>query len=320
MKTGMRWSLALGMFCLGLAASAASSADEALEYQMVRLSELREAQVAGAPFKFSSELCVRVPRLQASAADAPGAPLQRVLTAISSRNGLPVADVLPGAIESWWRRVKGHPAETLVTAIHEALHELNTVLTECDGKRPAYFLDGRVHRVERDPAYAKPYAQVASWFESRPISVTSKFRLYVANGGLAPKNDFYILLDELAAYLGAAEAELSLVEYKSGHVLNLEHVVKMQASLDGALHFKLFALVYLDMVCQESPKACPTAATAPKGLRDFIRTLLTITDERLAWRQRIPVWQQDLLLIEPAVFDELKSPALVALEQLLREP
>lgn len=319
MKAWGRWRWVLGSYVLGMVASAAPEADDGLLH---RLSELRGTPVSGAPFQFSPDLCARLPRLQANppTTGPEAAPLLQVLAAVSSRNGLPAADLLPGQIDAWWRQLGGGAAEHLGLAVHETLHELNTVLTKCEGDRPAYFVEGRVHRVDRDPAYARPYAQVASWFEARPITVSGVFRLYVANGGLAPRNDFYVLLDEWAAYLGGSEAELNLVQVRDGQLLRREGLSASKASLDGALHFKLFALVYLDMLCQESPKACPTAITAPKGLRDFLRVLFALTDERLAWRQRVPVWQHDLVGIERAVIEELKEPALVELEQSLREP
>lgn len=319
MKTWVRWSLALGSGLLGMAAFAAPGADEGL---LFRLAELRAAAASDAPFKFSPELCARLPSLQAEPpAIAPdNAPLLRVLAAVSSRNGLPAATVLPGRTEAWWRRFQGQASALLGLAVHEVLHELNTVQRKCHDDRPSYFVEGRVHRVDRHPAYRSPYAQVASWFEARPITVSGTFQLYIARGGLAPGNDFYVLLDEWASYLGGSEAELNLVGFSDGQVLYREGVTRLKGSLDGALHFKLYALVYLDMLCQDTPGACPSAPSAPKGLREFLQVLLTLTDERLAWRQRVPVWQHDLLQIDPAVLEELQEPALVALEQRLREP
>lgn len=228
---------------------------------------------------------------------------------------------LPGEFTGWLRRMStlGQPAAyALGMAIHETLHRASEALRLCDAGRRHYVLDGEVASLIPGQHGRIPYAHSADVIETDALRAGLRFRHYMANGGLAAGNDFYVLLDELNAYIAESEFLLSVLEDPEPAAALVAVGMQTDAGLGGAVEFQLFALAYLAWQCQDPEAASCRGLQEDVPLLAFVRSRFArIENVRGRW-EKLPPQVRNLMSMPPGVEEERQRATWAQLRRLLR--
>lgn len=227
---------------------------------------------------------------------------------------------LPGEFNWWLRRLSslGQPAAyALGTALHESLHRASAALNLCDAGRRHYVLDGEIHSLTPEEHGRRPYAQAADVIETDALRAGLRFRHYMANGGLAAGNDFYVLLDELNAYIAESEFLLSVLEDPEAASALVAAGMQTDAGLGGAVEFQLFALAYLAMQCSDPDAAACGSLQKDAPLLAFVRSRFArVEDVSRRWAH-LPPQIRDLMSLQPGVEEERQRAFWAPVRRLL---
>ncbi len=220
------------------------------------------------------------PRLTATTLSAPainGADMQHVadvLASVDPAHGFAEFSRLPATL-TWWMRSAGSADEKVVNqwslgaAIHETNHEINSALRyRCHSDGLArYFVDGRVNVTGLKFGDTDNYS-IASETYPTPLKAARalRFDLYVTGAAKANGNDFSALLDELAAYSGGANFEVSLLANPTYSYLSKSG----DLNVGGMVDVMLFLQSYLKAARLNHPSTYSAIQSQSQTL-DFIQ-------------------------------------------------
>lgn len=136
---------------------------------------------------------------------------------------------------------------TVGTAAHETNHMVSTLLRSC-GSPGAYKVQffGDVLSTTLRPQDTASIKVVATLLPAS-LKTDDRYKIYITDA--AAGNDFTVLLDEFAAYVGGADTELQIL--KSGRDGQLN--VAMDSNLGGTVNFMVFLPTYLQAVRRNHP-------------------------------------------------------------------
>lgn len=169
----------------------------------------------------------------------------------------------------WWIRTVGSVSfVALSIGAHEASHAVHNALTRCNQGDATYFLKGMPirteHRFGDTPQYSILERMLPEHLKS--AFALSRYRRYIEGSRNVPGNDFSILLDELVAYTGAAELEISLAQSIKYASLLDSKFDGFDGNAGGTVEFMAFIVAYLKCVRLEYPVAYDTLTRQPKLL------------------------------------------------------
>ena len=235
--------------------------------------------------------------------DAAGAWLARH----SPLTGARLRVYMPGEFNWWSRKLTGWgrpAAQALATAIHESLHHVGRAMRLCAGDRWHYFLDGELRSLAPREHGQTPYGRAADFVETGALRAGLRFRHYMAGGGLSESNDFYVLLDELNAYIAEGEFLLSVWEDPVQAEALARTGVQTDAGLGGAVEFQLFALAYLALQCRDPDAASCRTLQEDEALLAFVRSRFERVESLIQRRERLAPPLRALVAMPPGVEQE----------------
>ena len=186
-----------------------------------------------------------------------------------------VARTLAGAGDEllWWLRHNGKiDFNSVATAFHEANHALDMTLSACAGEKAVYVFEGRTWPTEIVRGTTPPYPIAAPLVPARFKSgQPGRYQTYMVQTPATAGNDFTTLLDELNAYVGAAQLEQALVATPLYARFRAEGVVKLDGSVGGSADMMLYMLCYLKAVRAQHPSAYAHLRDSPLALAHLQR-------------------------------------------------
>lgn len=201
-----------------------------------------------------------------------GAALLAVLPTPHSQQ---VARTLAGAGDEllWWLRRNGKiDFDSVATAFHEANHALDMTLTGCAGGKAAYVFEGRVWPTEIVRGSTPPYPIAASMLPAGfKTALPGRYQTYMLQTPATSGNDFTTLLDELNAYVGAAQLEQVLAATPLYASFRKDGVVKFDGGVGGSADMMLYVLCYLKAVRLQHPSAYAHLRDSPLALAHLQR-------------------------------------------------
>lgn len=199
---------------------------------------------------------------------------------------------------------------TVGTAAHETNHMVSTVLRTCgapDAYKVQFFGDILTTSLEpKDTASIK----VVATFLPDSLKTEDRYKIYITDA--AAGNDFTVLLDEFAAYVGGADTELQIFTAAMSEPAN----VGMDSNLGGTVNFMVFIQTYLRAVRNNDPAVYNRIAGDPTTVA-AIQAIWTRAEQVL--EESLPYTQaasQPRLVISTAYLEQAYSPVL--LEELDR--
>ncbi len=248
---------------------------------------------------------------EASRRAAPADAVDAWLARYSPRTGTRLRLYMPGEFNWWSHRLtqSGMPAAyALAQSIHETLHHAGRALNLCDGARWHYVRDGHITTLAPGVHGQSPYAQAASFVHNEALRQGLRYQRYMANGGLSEHNNFYVLLDELNAYIAEADFLLSVLEDPEQALALQRKGLRTDAGFGGAVEFQLFALAYLAMQCSDPSAGSCKALEQDEPLLAFMRTSVAQVEALIQRRERLPPQCRALMLMPPGVEQERQRP------------
>lgn len=234
----------------------------------------------------------------------PADAVQAWLLRYSPDTGARLRRYLPGEFD-WWSHHSsqgGMPAAyALAQAIHETLHHASRALNLCDSGRWHYARDGHLIDLVPAPHGQAPYAQAAPFIQDEAMRQGLRFQHYMAKGGLSEQNTFYVLLDELDAYIAEGDFLLSVLEDPQQADALQRLGLRTDAGFGGAVEFQLFALAYLALQCSDPEAAGCRTLARDEPLLAFLRARFAQVETLIQRRARLAPQTQALVLMPPGV-------------------
>jgi hypothetical protein len=129
---------------------------------------------------------------------------------------------------------------SLGTAVHETNHMVDTALAACapvNQHKLQFF--GQQLVTDLTPGSTPSYG-IADTVMPAALKSANRYSVYITGLGLQPGNDFRVLLDELAAYVGAAHTEL-----KYANTYDTSSTGSLDTNLGGMVNFMVYVQAYL---------------------------------------------------------------------------
>lgn len=157
----------------------------------------------------------------------------------------------------WWVRHNGKvDFDSVGTAFHEANHIVDITLSNCANGKAVYLFEGRTWPTEIVRGSTPPYPIAAAMLPARfKTALAGRYQNYMVNTPATSGNDFTTLLDELNAYIGAAQLELALTATPLYAGFRKDGVVKFDGGVGGSADMMLYVLCYLKAVRLQQPSA-----------------------------------------------------------------
>lgn len=173
----------------------------------------------------------------------------------------------------WWIGNSGAINFTAVpTAFHEANHTLDFTLSGCADQKAVYVFEGRTWPTEIVRGSTPPYPIAAAFVPARfKFAPIGRYQTYMVKTQSAAGADFTTLLDELNAYVGAAQLELQLVGTPLYARFRAEGIVKFDGQIGGSADMMLYMLCYLKAVRTQHPSAYAHIRDSPLALAHLQR-------------------------------------------------
>lgn len=198
-----------------------------------------------------------------------------LLAALPAPHSPQVARTLAAAGDEvlWWVRHNGAiDFNSVATAFHEANHGIDLTLSGCAGGKAVYVFEGRTWPTEIVRGSTPPYPIAAPLLPARFKSgPPGRYQTYMVNTPATPGNDFTTLLDELNAYVGAAQLEQELVATPLYARFRAEGVLKLDGNIGGSADMMLYLLCYLKAVRAQHPSAYAHIRDSPLALAHLQR-------------------------------------------------
>ncbi|WLI89718.1 hypothetical protein Q4S45_00960 [Massilia sp. R2A-15] len=214
-------------------------------------------------------------------AGTPAAPIDRtadgaaLLAALPAPQSPQVARTLAGAGDEvlWWLRRNGKiDFDSVATAFHEANHALDMTLSGCAGGKAVYVFEGRAWPTEIVRGSTPPYPIAAAMLPAAFKSgQPGRYQTYLVQTPATSGNDFTTLLDELNAYVGAAQLEQSLASTPLYASFRKDGVVRFDGAVGGSADMMLYVLCYLKAVRLQHPRAYAGLRDSPLALAHLQR-------------------------------------------------
>lgn len=193
-----------------------------------------------------------------------------ILQALSPAHGYSELARLPGTFMWWLRGDASVDMLSLGAAVHETNHKIDSTLRNiCNSDGLArFFADGVVHVT--DISRSEKLANYSIAGETYPANLKAargfRYEAYVTAAASSSGNDLSILLDELNAYTGTAQLEVSLFANPAYAYLT----TKADADVGGMADFMLFLQAYVKSARLNHPKTYAMIQAQPLT-RSFIQ-------------------------------------------------
>jgi len=214
----------------------------------------------------------------------------------------------PGDYVNWIANLGGTvDINTVGAATHETVHKMDTALRACAPVLKAkYQYFGTQLVTDLAPGTTSNYSIVAETIPAA-LKSASRYATYVGTASASSGNDFSVLLDELAAYSGAAHTEVQMLAQGKAATT----VTSLDGNLGGTVNFMVFLQYYL----QSARLNHTTEYNAIKN------SAATVTAIQAIWSRTEQVLQdaypytksgQLTLIVDSAYFNAAYSAALLA--------
>ncbi len=170
-----------------------------------------------------------------------------------------------GGDVAWWLRRQGTvDLSSVPTAFHEANHAIDVALAACNGGKAVYVFHGETYVTELVRGSTAPYV-VAAAAVPAPFKTggSARYQTYMVRTPKVAANDFTTLLDELNAYVGAAEMEVALANSPLYARFRAEGNAALDGNIGGAADLMLYTLAYLRTVRQTEPASYARIRRSP---------------------------------------------------------
>lgn len=208
--------------------------------------------------------------------------VDRILAAASRDHGYQIFKFMPEEV-MWWVRISGSISiQSLGTAIHEANHAVDALLTKCNNGFATYFLDSHIIKTDHRFGDSKKYSIVAEALPSnlKTSYVGSRFSQYIEKNGSQDGSDFSILIDEFVAYSGAASLDISIIRSKEHSWLVNREITGLDVNPGGVADFMIYTLSYLKALRENYPQAYSRLQQQRKTLA-LLQTIWTAAEKTI---------------------------------------
>lgn len=180
----------------------------------------------------------------------------------------PQASRLLGAVGvdiAWWLRKQGNlNLSSVPTAFHEANHVIDVDLAACNQGKAVYVFGGATYVTELVRGATTPYVVAAAAVPPAfKTGNSARYQTYMLRTPKVAANDFTTLLDELNAYVGAAEMEVALADSPLYGRFRAEGNAALDGNIGGTADLMLYVLSYLKTVRQSYPASYAKIRNSP---------------------------------------------------------
>jgi hypothetical protein len=208
--------------------------------------------------------------------------VEKILKATTPNHGHILFTNAPQHVMWWVRKMGSISILSLGTAVHEANHAVDAALTRCNDGAATYSLHGKTiitqHKFGDSPNYSILAVALPSSLKSHQVG--SRYPQYVEQNGLHSRSDFSILMDELIAYIGAAELEISIAKSSNYSWLVNPEFTGLNVNVGGVADFMIYTLSYLKSVRNRYPAAYSKVRQQPTTI-DLLQRVWTAAESVL---------------------------------------
>jgi len=232
--------------------------------------------------------------------------------AVDSTHAFKVFIRQPGQFVNWIVTAGGTvDVETLGVATHETSHQLNAALKVCAPRAAdlvaKYFFFGS-ELVTDLRTGDTDHISIVDETIATPLKSASRYSTYITGVGGAGGNDFRIVLDELAAYVGAAHTEQLYIA--SGKAAGDNRMLDI--NLGGTVNFMVYLQNYLMSARLNHPATYAAISGSPAtvaAIQAIWSRSETVLRDSYSLTQASSTPQ---LIVSRDYFDAAYSPALLA--------
>ena len=170
-----------------------------------------------------------------------------------------------GAEVAWWLRKQGSVnLSSVPTAFHEANHAIDVGLAGCHKGKAVYVFEGVSYVTDIERGSTAPYVLAAAAVPaSFKTGRSARYQTYMVQTPRVAANDFTTLLDELNAYVGAAQMEVALAQSPLYARFRAEGNAALDGNIGGTADLMLYVLSYLKTVRQSHPASYTKIRNSP---------------------------------------------------------
>lgn len=170
-----------------------------------------------------------------------------------------------GTDVAWWlRRQGGLNLSSVPTAFHEANHAIDVGLAACHQGKAVYVFGGATFVTELARGATAPYVVAAAAVpDAFRMGSSARYQTYMVRTPRIAANDFTTLLDELNAYVGAAQLEVALADSPLYRRFRADGNAALDGNIGGTADLMLYVLSYLKTVRQSYPASYTQIRNSP---------------------------------------------------------
>ncbi len=182
--------------------------------------------------------------------------------------------LLPRSV-MWWIRInKRISLISLATAIHETVHDIETLLRSCGDGNSTYIFNSHAWKIELRPGNTVNFSIAEESIPEKFKMVTpanSNFNTYIIQSKNYPGNDILNAMDEFNAYTLSAKLETDLTSSIVYEKLKTGGLDFYSGNIAGMSDFMLYTLCYLKVARARYPLTYKRIKNSPLMLAHLTR-------------------------------------------------